>query len=743
MDFHRPSSKMNLKSLLFACCIGLIALPGAYAQACNAVEVTAVMSVGLFGEEIAWSIVDQDSSLVAGPFAGYETGAISTSTFCIDSGCYLVHTTDTYGDGWQGASLLLNGSDGSSQTIQMEAFLFESYTPIVWDAVCGCTDPDAANFDPDATVDNWSCFVCEGAPVYLSLTTGVWASELSWLLLDSLGQTALNGAELWSDTPWENYTTYASWACVPTDCYSMLLLDSYGDGWQGGTMTVSVPTDSGLTVLATGTVPAGGYEFTMPVPLDEGCPIYGCTEPMAWNYLPSANEDDGSCTRQADNMGLVDHWTDLSLPINGLNGRFSDVEGFAKDGREYAIVGSTMGTHIIDLSTESAIEELFFLPGAYGGGVTHRDYHVDGDLLFAVCDQGSSTLQCFNLSGLPDTVETIYDNDEWIRTAHNVFVDSVTKKLYACSMARSGFSSPLLVLDISDPSAPVELVNLDPWISGCHDVFAHNDTVWVNGGGVVTVLDVTEDPMLIGLIDEYPYQGGNHSGWWIPEDDVYVFADETHGSPLKVVDTSDLQDMQIIGLLSSETAPDAIAHNLMVRDGLVFVSYYHDGLQVFDIHDPANPQRVAYYDTYEPNSHAGYAGAWGVHSALPSGRILISDVQSGLFVLQPEPDEIAFCPSQPLLWNGLDIDAPGSWSTLVPDPVWDTDIAWAWAILDESSCIDCFGDFDNDGQRTTADLLILLSDWSCSTGCSTDLNNNGWVDVVDVLAFLALFGLPC
>jgi hypothetical protein len=162
---------MNPKSLLFVCCIGLIALPGACAQACNAVEVTAVMSVGLFGEEIAWSIVDQDSSLVAGPFAGYETGAISTSTFCIDSGCYLVHTTDTYGDGWQGASLLLNGSDGSSQTIQMEAFLFESYTPIVWDAVCGCTDPDAANFDPDATVDNWSCFVCEGAPVYLSLTT--------------------------------------------------------------------------------------------------------------------------------------------------------------------------------------------------------------------------------------------------------------------------------------------------------------------------------------------------------------------------------------------------------------------------------------------------------------------------------------------------------------------------------------------------------------------------------------------
>ena len=734
---------MNLKSFLFACGLGLLAFQGVFAQDCNAVEVTGVMSVGLFGEEIAWSIVDLDSTLLAGPFSGYTTGTISSSTFCIEPGCYFIQTTDSYGDGWQGASLLLNGSDGSSQTVDMEGALFENFTPVSFGATCGCTDADAANFDPAATADDLSCFVCDAQPVYFELITGIWASELSWLLIDSLGQTALNGNNLWEESPWTDNSAYAAWGCVTSDCYSLLLSDSYGDGWQGGSLSVSVPTDSGLLVIANGTVPPGSYDFTLPLPLDEGCPVYGCTEPMAWNYLPTASEDDGSCIRQADNVGLVNQWTDLSLPINGLNGRFSDVEGFALDGREYAIVGSTMGTHIIDLSIDGAIEELFFLPGAYGGGVTHRDYHVDGDLLFAVCDQGSSTLQCFDLSGLPDAVETIYDDDEWIRTAHNVFIDSVTKKLYACSMARSGFSSSLLVLDISDPSTPVELVNLDPWISGCHDVFVHNDTAWVNGGGIVSVLDVTNEPMLIGSIDEYPFQGSNHSGWWIPEDNVYVFADETPGSPLKVVDTSDLQDMQIIGLLSSETAPDAIAHNLMIRDDLVFVSYYHDGLQVFDISDPANPKRVAYYDTYEPDSHAGYAGAWGVHAALPSGRILISDVQSGLFVLQPQPEDIAYCPSQLSLWNGLEINAPGSWSTLISDSVWDTDIAWAWATPDESYCIDCFGDFDHDGQRTTTDLLMLLSEWSCSTDCSTDLNNNGWIDITDVLAFLALFGLPC
>jgi hypothetical protein len=122
---------------------------------------------------------------------------------------------------------------------------------------------------------------------------------------------------------------------------------------------------------------------------------------------------------------------------------------------------------------------------------------------------------------------------------------------------------------------------------------------------------------------------------------------------------------------------------------------------------------------------------------------LISDVQSGLFVLQPEPENINFCPNQLPNWNGLTITNAGSWSALVSDPFWETDIAWAWAVADDTICMDCYGDFDNDGQRATSDLLLLLSDWACVSACSTDLDNNGWVDITDVLVFLTLFGLPC
>jgi hypothetical protein len=64
------------------------------------------------------------------------------------------------------------------------------------------------------------------------------------------------------------------------------------------------------------------------------------------------------------------------------------------------------------------------------------------------------------------------------------------------------------------------------------------------------------------------------------------------------------------------------------------VSYYHDGVQVYDISDPMNPVNIAYYDTYtQHTNYNGYQGCWGVYPFLPSGIILASDFENGLFVL--------------------------------------------------------------------------------------------------------------
>ena len=111
-------------------------------------------------------------------------------------------------------------------------------------------------------------------------------------------------------------------------------------------------------------------------------------------------------------------------------------------------------------------------------------------------------------------------------------------------------------------------------------------------------------------------------------------ADETHGMRVKIVDVSDPTDPQVISLVGSGVHEWSIPHNLIFDGDLLHVAYYVDGYYVWDLSDPANPSLYAYYDTSEVPHSLGYKGAWGVYPFLSSGRVLVSDMQEGLFVFE-------------------------------------------------------------------------------------------------------------
>ena len=54
-----------------------------------------------------------------------------------------------------------------------------------------------------------------------------------------------------------------------------------------------------------------------------------------------------------------------------------------------------------------------------------------------------------------------------------------------------------------------------------------------------------------------------------------------------------------------------------------------------------------------------------------------------------------------------------------------------------------FTDFDGDGERTVTDLLLMLSEYGCLSGCTSDLNGDGLVTVVDLMNLLSNYGAPC
>ncbi len=340
------------------------------------------------------------------------------------------------------------------------------------------------------------------------------------------------------------------------------------------------------------------------------------------------------------NTSLVYHWSNSELPPSSFHlNTYNEIWGYTAEDREYAIIGSTMGTHIFDITDPANAEEDFFIPGAaQGSNIVHRDYHDYAGYLYAVADEGPSSLQIIDLHDLPGSVNVVYDSNALFSRSHNIFIDDVNAIMYVC-----GGNHQLDLYSLADPLNP-ELVlrcqtDIESWsslVGYIHDIYVKDNIAYCNAGHGLYVVDFSdlENPEFLGDLSGYTEAGYNHSGWLRPDGAYYALADETHGKRVKLIDVADLTDMQIVSFMTTGVDPMSIAHNLIFTDNLLHVSYYHDGYYMWDTEDPINPELKAFFDTSTEVHTSNYRGAWGVYPFLPSGRILVSDMQEGLFVLE-------------------------------------------------------------------------------------------------------------
>lgn len=341
---------------------------------------------------------------------------------------------------------------------------------------------------------------------------------------------------------------------------------------------------------------------------------------------------------------LLGRWTGENLPASAAYGNtYNEIWGLARDGREYAVIGSTLGTHLIDVTRPQDAEQVAFVAGAASSAaVVHRDYHHFGCYLYAVSDEGSGSLQIIDLSGLPDSVEVVYDSPAFFGRCHNIYIDTARAVLYAC-YARGGESPTvaLKLLDISNPTQPREIATYNNFGSGVvshvHDCFVENGIAFLNlGFDGMAIVDFTNplEPVYLSTLTDYVYAGYNHSGWPTTDLGYYYLGDESHGFALKILDISDLSEVEVAGTFDADSPNElSIPHNQVVACDYLYVSYYYDGLQIYDIHNPSRPQRISYFSTSSRDHRKSYEGAWGVYPFLPSGNVLVSDMQEGLFIL--------------------------------------------------------------------------------------------------------------
>ena len=335
---------------------------------------------------------------------------------------------------------------------------------------------------------------------------------------------------------------------------------------------------------------------------------------------------------------LLYNWQDSSLVGSwAYDNIYNECWGVVVNEREIAIIGSTAGTHFFDITNPVNSSEVAFVAGGYtGGGVIHRDYHDFNDYLYAVCDEGSSsTLQIIDISDLPSSINTVYDSNILFTKSHNIYIDTTTAKMYACAS-----NTAMDVYSLNTPTNPTLIYSYNG-VGHVHDAFVRNDTAYLNcGNDGLRVMDFSavntmgDQPTLLATLTSYPDAGYNHSGWLNDDGKLYIMQDENHGYDVKILDVSDLTNISVLATFNSGVDPQSMAHNGIIKGDLAYIPYYHDGLRVFDISDPINPVQTWEYDTYSPNSHASYKGAWGVYPNLPSGNIIVSDMQTGLYVFQ-------------------------------------------------------------------------------------------------------------
>ena len=93
-----------------------------------------------------------------------------------------------------------------------------------------------------------------------------------------------------------------------------------------------------------------------------------------------------------------------------------------------------------------------------------------------------------------------------------------------------------------------------------------------------------------------------------------------------------------------------------MKGKLIYMSYYEDGVVVFDMSNDTNVHEVASYDTYPqntPGQYHGTVGCWNVYPYFPSGTIIASDTKNGLFVLKL--DSVSSINSNYIAYDSLSI----------------------------------------------------------------------------------------
>ncbi|HMQ68512.1 MAG TPA: choice-of-anchor B family protein [Ignavibacteria bacterium] len=305
----------------------------------------------------------------------------------------------------------------------------------------------------------------------------------------------------------------------------------------------------------------------------------------------------------------------------------------APDGREYALLGTQVGTSFVDITDSANIHEVDSVKGLNS---SWREMKTYSHYAYIVSEATNSGLQIVDLQYLPDSVHLVktwsysgYTKTHSIQqSGHYIYLNG----------GNSAANGGVTVLDVSDPENPVKQ---GQWTTlYVHDCRILNDTIWASNiyTGETSIIDATNKNSL-GIVRtwrSYPTSEVSTHNSDFSADRKYLYTTNEISSPngkLNVWNIEDLNNITFIREWQPTGITTAIVHNIECYDNIAVIAHYRAGIRILDISTPSNPVEVAWYDTYPSSNSASYSGCWGVYK-FPSGKIIGSDISNGLFVIK-------------------------------------------------------------------------------------------------------------
>ena len=357
-----------------------------------------------------------------------------------------------------------------------------------------------------------------------------------------------------------------------------------------------------------------------------------------------ADEHQGSLRNaggfESENV-LLQSW----LPLNELDGADSgnDCWGYVSpSGREYALMGTSSGSVIIEVTNPGSAQVVAQLDGPDS---LWRDIKTYGTYMYAV-SEGGGGIQVFNLTDIDNgNVQTL--NSAGSGSTHNVAIDTESGFLYRTG----GTANGLYIYSLANPAVPTQVGQWTERYTHDAQIVTYTDGPFAgrqiafccggfNGGWNdtgLTIVDVTNksNPIVVSQVyysnAEYSHQG------WLSEDRKFFYLNDeldeqtnSGNTTTRIIDVEDIENPSFVGTFTSGSS--SIDHNLYTHNGYIFEANYRSGLRVFETSDPQNPTQYGYFDTYPSNDNANFNGLWNVFPYFPSGTVIGSDLERGLFV---------------------------------------------------------------------------------------------------------------